>query len=229
MKKLAALLSLVLLASVTQAAAAGLISKQQAEKDALYAVCDGAVDGACVVDGAYVEKQMGRLVWAVDIFHPATYYQVWVDAHTGTILRIILHLPPYKPITRQQAEQIALKAVGGGRVVQAQRDQWKGYQVWDVTITQPGYEFEVYVDAHSGAVLKITEQKDGTPPGLISKKQAEQIVLNAVGGGTLQDAQLDDYKGKRAWDVDITQPGWEFTVYVDAHSGAVLKIEKQQS
>jgi uncharacterized membrane protein YkoI len=206
-----------------QAAAAGLISKQQAEQDALHAV------GAGTVDGAYIEKEMGRLVWAVDILHSATYYQVWVDAHTGTTLRIILHLPPYKPITKQQAEPIALKAIGGGKVVQAQQDQWKGYPIWDVTITQPGWEYEVYVDARTGKVLKIIKRKNGALAGLISKKQAEQIALNAVGGGSVQNAQLDDYNGKRAWDVDITQPGWEFTVYVDAHSGAVLKIEKQRS
>jgi len=224
MKRLAALLSLVLLASVMQAAASGLISKQQAEQDALNAVGGGAVTQALK------ERETGKLIWSVDINGSSNEYEVWVDAHTGAILRIITQdLSGMKMISKMQAEQIALKAVGGGKVVQAQRDQWKGYQVWDVTITQPGYEFEVYVDAHSGAALKITKQKDGTPPGLISKKQAVQIALNAVGGGTLQDAQLDDYKGKRAWDVDITQPGWEFTVYVDAHSGAVLKIEKQQS
>jgi len=37
-------------------------------------------------------------------------------------------------IPKQEAEQDAIVAVGGGTVVQAQRDQWKGYQIWDVTI-----------------------------------------------------------------------------------------------
>ena len=224
MKKLAALLSLVLLASVMQAVAAGLITKQQAEQDALKAVGGGAVTQALK------EKEMGKLIWSVDINGTSNEYEVWVDAHTGAILKIITQpLSGMKLISKKQAEQIALKAVGGGTVVQAQRDQRKGYQIWDVTITQPGYEFEVYVDARSGAVLKIMKHREGAPAGLIGKKQAEQIALKAVGGGTVQDAQLDDYKGKRAWDVDITLPGWDFTVYVDAHSGAVLKIEKQQS
>jgi hypothetical protein len=38
-------------------------------------------------------------------------------------------------ISKQQAEKDALKTVGGGTVVQAQRGQWKGYQIWDVSIT----------------------------------------------------------------------------------------------
>lgn len=222
MKRLAALLSLVLLASVVQAAASGLIPKQQAEQDALNAV------GGGTVTQAVKEREMGKLIWSVDINGTSNENEVWVDAHTGTILEIIAQpLSRMKMISKKQAEQIALKAVGGGKVVQAQRDQWKGYQIWDVTITKAGWEYEVYVDAHSGKVLKITKHKN--PAAFISKKRAEQIALNAVGGGTVQDAHLDDYKGKRAWDVDITQPGWEFTVYVDAHSGAVLKIEKQRS
>ena len=224
MKRIATLLSMVLLASVMQAAAAGLITKQQAEQDALKAV------GGGTVTQAVKEKEAGKLIWSVDINGSSNEYEVWLDAHTGAILKIITQPPSGKKlISKKQAEQIALKAVGGGTAVQAQLDEWKGYRIWDVTITKPGYEFEVYVNAYSGAVLKIMKHKEGAPPVLINKKQAEQIALNAVGGGTMQDAQLDDYQGKRAWDMDITQPGWEFTVYVDAHTGAVLKIEKQQS
>jgi len=224
MKRIATLLSMVLLASVMQAAAAGLITKQQAEQDALKAV------GGGTVTQAVKEKEAGKLIWSVDINGSSNEYEVWLDAHTGAILKIITQPPSGKKlISKKQAEQIALKAVGGGTAVQAQLDEWKGYRIWDVTITKPGYEFEVYVNAYSGAVLKIMKHKEGAPPVLINKKQAEQIALNAVGGGTVQDAQLDDYQGKRVWDLDITQPGWEFTVYVDAHTGAVLKIEKQQS
>ena len=224
MKKVAALLSLVLLAGGMQAMASGLITKSQAEQDALNAV------GGGTVDQAYREKEMGKQVWSVDITGATQEYEVWVDAHSGAILNITTQpLSPSRLISKQQAEQIALKAVGGGKVIQAQRDQWKGYRIWDVTITQPGWDIDVYVDAHTGKVLKIIKQKNVSFAGAISKKQAEQIALNAVGGGTVQDAHLDDYKGKRVWDVDITQPGWEFTVYVDAHSGAVLKIEKQRS
>src|SRR5579864_8556646 len=59
MKKLAALLSLVLLAGVMQATASGLITKSQAEQDALNAV------GGGTVDQAYREKEIGKLIWSV--------------------------------------------------------------------------------------------------------------------------------------------------------------------
>jgi len=219
MKKLTALLSLVLLAGVMQAMASGLITKFQAEQDALNAV------GGGTVHQAYVEKEMGKLVWAVDISKAETYYQVWVDAHSGTILSVILHLPPSKTITKQQAEQIALKAVGGGRVMQAQRDQWKGYQIWDVAITQPGWEYDVYVDAHSGAVLKIIKLGNAASQKFISKAKAEQIALNAVGGGTVLLVVLEKNDNPPDWSVDLSATnGNEYEVKVNAYTGKVIAI-----
>lgn len=219
MKKLAALLSLVLLAGVMQAIAAGLITKSQAEQDAMRAVNGGEVAQA------YLEKEMGRLVWAVNIFATSTYYQVWVDARTGSILEIIHHLPPSKIITRQQADQIALTSVGGGNVVQAQRDQWQGYQIWDVAITQPGLEYDVYVDAHSGAVLKIIKHKNAAGLKFISKAKAEQIALQAVGGGTVLLVRLEKNDNPPDWSVDVRATnGKEFEVKVNAYTGKVIAI-----
>ena len=107
MKKLAAaLLPLVLLAGVMQAMASGLITKSQAEQDALNAV------GGGTVDRAYREKDMGKLVWSVDITGATSEYEVWVDAHNGTILRVLTQaLSPTKMITQQQADQIALSLI----------------------------------------------------------------------------------------------------------------------
>ncbi|MGA9967635.1 MAG: PepSY domain-containing protein [Terriglobales bacterium] len=219
MKKLAALLPLVLLAGVMQAMPSGLITKFQAEQDALSAV------GSGTVVQAYVEKEMGKLVWAVDIFGTSTYYQVWVDAHTGTILNVILHLPPTKTITKQQAEQIALKAAGGGKVVQVQRDQWKGYDIWDIAITQPAWEYDVYVDAHTGAVLKIIKQGNAASMKFISKAKAEQIALNAVGGGTVLLVVLEKSDNPADWSVDVKATnGNEYEVKVNAYTGKVIAI-----
>jgi uncharacterized membrane protein YkoI len=221
MKRLAALLSLVLLASVMQAAAAGLISKPQAEQDALNAV------GGGTVTQALKEKEMGKIIWSVDITGASNEYEVWVDAHTGNILKIITQpLSGMKFLSKKQAEQIALKAVGGGTVVQAQRDQWKGYQIWDVTITQSGWEYEVYVDAHSGKVLKIVKHKNGAnSQKYISKAEAEKIALKAVGGGKVLLAVLEKNDNPPDWSVDVKATnGKEYEVKVNAYNGKVIAI-----
>ena len=220
MKKLAAVLPLVLLAGVMQAMAAGLISKSQAEQDALNAVDGGRVDQA------YREREMGKLVWSVDITGSAFEYEVWMDTHTGSILRVMTQpSSPSKLLSKQQAEQIALKAVGGGKVVQAQRDEWKGHQIWDVTITQLGYEYDVYVDAHTGAVLKIIKQKNAAMQKFISKARAEQIALNAVGGGQVLLVLLERNDNPPDWSVDVMATnGNEYEVKVNAYTGKVIAI-----
>lgn len=221
MKKLAAgLLPLVLLVGVMQAMAAGLITKSQAEQDALNAV------GGGTVDQVFREKEMGKLIWSVDITTATSEYEVWVNAHTGAILRVTTQpLSPTKMISRQQALQIALKAVGGGTVVHAQRDQWKGNQIWDVTITRPGWEYDVYVDAHSGTVLKIIKHRNPASQKFITKAKAEQIALNAVGGGRVLLVVLEKNDNPPDWSVDVRATnGKEFEVKVNAYTGKVIAI-----
>lgn len=224
MKKIAALLSMVLLAGVVQAMAAGLVTKSQAEQDALNAV------GGGTVDRAYREKEMNKLIWSVDITGSTHDYEVWVDAHTGAILNIITQ--PLSPtqqgglIRKAQAEQDALKAVGGGTVLQALRDQWKGFKIWDVDVSQPAFEYTVYVDAHSGAILKIMQQIQQQPGAkFISKAQAEQIALKAVGGGKVLLAVLDKTDSPPNWSVDVkATKGGDFEVKVNAYTGKVIAI-----
>jgi uncharacterized membrane protein YkoI len=223
MKRFAALLSMVLLAGVMQAMAAGLTTKSEAEQDALNAV------GGGIVDQAYREKEMGKLIWSVDITDTTDDHEVWVDAHTGAILRVSTQ--PSSPdarkalISKAQAEQDALKAVGGGKVLQAQLDEWKGNRIWDVDVSQPGVEYTVYVDAHSGAILKIMEQLQPAGAKFISQAQAVKIALNAVGGGQALLAVLDKTDNPPNWSVDVlATSGAEFEVKVNAYTGKVIAI-----
>jgi uncharacterized membrane protein YkoI len=223
MKKFAALLSMVLLAGAVQAMAAGLITKSQAETDALNAVGGGNVTLALR------EKEMGKLIWSVDITGLTNEYEVWVDAHSGAILKIITQ--PLSPnsvnplISKAQAEQDALKAVGGGTVLQAQLDEWKGKRIWDIDISQPGVEYTVYVDAHSGAPLKILGQFQSAGVRIITKAQAEQVALKAVGGGKVLLAVLDKTDNPADWSVDVAATnGSEYEVKVNAYSGKVIAI-----
>jgi uncharacterized membrane protein YkoI len=220
MKKLAALLSLVLLTGVMQATSVGLIAKSQAEQDALNAV------GGGTVDQAYREKEIGKLIWSVDITGSSNEYEVWVDAHNSAILRVTAQaLSVFKSVTMQRAEQIALRAVGGGKVMQAQRDEWQGYPIWDVAITQPGWEYDVYVDARTGAILKSIKLRNASSMKFISKAKAEQIALKAVGGGTVLLVVLEKNDNPPDWSVDVRATnGKEYEVKVNAYTGKVIAI-----
>jgi len=223
MKRFVALLSMVLLAGAMRVTAAGLITRSEAEQHALNAV------GGGIVDQAHREKEMGRLIWSVDITDATDDHEVWVDAHTGAILRVITQ--PSSPdaqtalISKAQAERDALKAVGGGKVLQAQLDEWKGTRIWDVDISQPGVEYTVYVDAHSAAILKIIKQLQAAAAKFISQAQAVKIALKAVGGGHALLAVLDKTDNPPNWSVDVlAMSGAEFEVKVNAYTEKVIAI-----
>lgn len=223
MKRSLSLAVVVLLFGSMLASAATLITKQQAEQDALNAVGGGTVTRAAK------EKELGKIIWSVDITGATQEFEVWVDAHTGSILQILtqpLVAQQAGFISKQQAEQDALTAVGGGTVVQAQRDQWKGYQIWDVAITQPGFEYDVFVNAKNGAILNVTKHSNqGAQAKYISKAQAEQIALNAVGGGKVLLIRLEKNDNPVDWSVDVKATnGQEYEVKVNAVTGAVIAI-----
>ena len=89
--------------------------------------------------------------------------------------------------------------------MQAQRDQWKGYQIWDVTITQPGFEYDVFVNARNAAILNVTKQQRTahSKQKYITKAQAEQIALKAVGGGKVLLIVLETNDNPPDWSVDV--------------------------
>jgi uncharacterized membrane protein YkoI len=226
MKKSLSLALVVLLFGSALAGASTMISKQEAEQNAFVAV------GGGTVTQALKEKELGRIIWSVDITGAVNEFEVWVDAHTGAILQILtqpLSAQAAGYISKQQAEQAALKAVGGGTVVQAQRDQWKGYQIWDVTITQPGFEYEVFVNARNAAILNVAKHSDGATAAAtrkyISKAKAEQIALNAVHGGKVLLIVLETSDNPPDWAVDVLATnGAEYEVKVDAYTGKVIAI-----
>jgi uncharacterized membrane protein YkoI len=130
-------------------------------------------------------------------------------------------------ITKAHAEKDALAAVGGGTVIQAALDTNLGKKTWSVDITGSTHEYEVWVDAHTGAILKIITQPLALGSSLISKAQDEHDALSAVGGGSVLQAVMDTNLGKKTWSVDILDAAHEYEVWVDAHSGTILKIITQ--
>ena len=89
MKKLTTLIFGVLLLASWQAMAAGIISKQQAEADAL-----NAVNGGTVIQATYDRREHGIAAhWDVDISNPGIKpgyeVEVWVNATTGAIMKEI--------------------------------------------------------------------------------------------------------------------------------------------
>jgi len=221
MKRLNLTLLIVLIGS-SLASAAGLISKQSAENDALKAVGGGTVQQATL------ESYSGKIAWSMDIVDSTHEYEVLVDAHTGTILKIVAQSSTAL-ISKADAEQDALSVVGGGQVLQAVLDTvgTNDRRVWSVDILGSAHEYEVWVDAHTSVVLKIITQPLAAmaPCTFLTKAQAEKIALAAVGGGRVVLAVLDKTDTPVNWSVDVVaRTGAEYEVKVNACTGKVIAI-----
>jgi uncharacterized membrane protein YkoI len=223
MKRLNLTLAIVLLGT-TVALAAGLISKQAAETDALKAVGGGSVIQAVL------DSNAGKTIWSVDILGTTHEYEVWVDSHTGAIVKIITQPLALSAtlLTKSQAEQAALSEVGDGQVLQTVLDSiGKNTRVWSVDILGTAHEYEVSVDAHTGAIVKIVTQPLAAmaPCTFITKAKAEQIALSAVGANKVLLAVLEKTDTPPDWSVDVvTSSGAEYEVKVNACTGKVITI-----
>ncbi len=222
MKRLAGILTLLLMAGAIQAMAAGFITKQQAEQDALNAVGGGTVISA-------VRDHAGnKPIWSVDIRGTAHEYEVWVDAHTGAILKIITQplSPDRQPLSQEQAVIAAQGAVRGGELLQAELSRDGLRREWVVDLKTAEAEHEVRVDAYSGAVVKLTTLVDAANNcTFISKAQAKAIALQAVNGKTVLSIRLEKNDQPVIWSVDVrTASGKEYEVHIDACTGKVIAI-----
>ena len=222
--RIAGVFAVVLVAGVAQLLASSLISKAQAEKDAL-----AAVGGGTVIQ-AVLETNMGKKTWSVDVAQTAHEYEVWVNAHTGAILKIITQPPAVAGaslLAKPQAESEALAAVGAGTVLQSVLDNKLGKKTWSVDILDTENEHEVSVDAHSGTILKIVTQPLAAlaPCRFITKSIAEKHALAAVAGARVLSALLEKTDNPPVWSVNVVSAkGSEYEVKVNACTGAIVAV-----
>jgi uncharacterized membrane protein YkoI len=224
MKRMAGLAALVVLVAAVSAAAAGLLTKAQAERDALK-----AVNGGTVIQ-AVLDSFGKRRAWSVDIAQPAAEYEVILDAHTGAILKIITQpggaTYSRTMLSRPEAEHEAEKANNGGTVLDAKLEKEGTDRIWSVDLSKPESESEVQLDAYTGEVLKIITQPSNTAKTctFISKAKAEADALAAVGGGKVLLAVLETQDHPAVWSVDTQNARGEFEVKVNACTGKIVAI-----
>jgi len=217
-------LVVLLMGSVLLTGESPLLTKEQAEQDALKAVGEGAAVSALK------EKQLDKIVWTVDVAGATRDFEVWIDAHTGATVKVFAEPMGQRAghINEQQAEQAAIGVTHGGTVVQTQIERWNGYRAWDVTVTQPEFEYDVHVDARSAAVLASVKRMHPplTNQGFITKVEAVQRAMDAIGGGKLLLIGLETNDDSREWSVDLkAKNGTEYEAKVNAYTGGVIALK----
>ena len=127
-----------------------------------------------------------------------------------------------------------------------------GVMVYEVEFILDGYEYDIEVDAKSGAVLTGMDRQEnnsnpdapavtvpsgntssGTSENHIGKDKAKQVAFDHAGVKS-SDAknvkcELDRDDGTVHYDVDFDANGYEYDYEINAATGKVLKSEKERS
>ena len=157
---LALALSLPLLA---QAQSKPKVSKAQAEQAAL-----AQVKGGKVLSGEY-EQEAGKHIWSFDIRSGDQIKEVWVDPVSGMVIKVSTETKSNEKkekaedmksakVTKAEAEKIALEAVPGGKVMEAELEHESGRFIWSLDVKSGKETKEVWIDPQSGKVLKVTTE-----------------------------------------------------------------------
>ncbi|NGZ77584.1 PepSY domain-containing protein [Saccharibacillus alkalitolerans] len=153
------------------AASKTMISKAQAKQIALK-----AQKGK--VDDIELKTRNGKAYYEVDIDRQSGDVDVWVDAYTGSILKVVSDddsedsddrgsdkstsgtASSKVKVTAAQAGAIAVKHVGGGKVTDSDLDREDGRYVYEIEIRTANGEADVTVDANTGRVLESHVDND---------------------------------------------------------------------
>jgi uncharacterized membrane protein YkoI len=128
-------------------------------------------------------------------------------------------------ISIDEAKSIALKEVDG-KVIDVDQDQEGPYVVYEVEVQTQNGEKDIEINGQTGKVLKddddlLKEQAK------ITTQEAETIALGKVSGEmTDLDLDYDDRTAKVVYEVEVTHNGLEQDVKIDAVTGDVLHVQK---
>src|SRR5262245_58924804 len=81
----------------------------------------------------------------------------------------------------------------------------------------------------SAAPIFASEQNQAKHAGNINKRQAEEIALSKIRGGTIRSAELQVANGRHVWAVFVAKPAKKNAkeVHIDATSGKILALETE--
>lgn len=137
------------------------ITKMQAETAAM-----AAVKGGKVVSAEY-EHEAGKYIWSLDVkTADGMTKEVWVDPTTGKVEKISAENRAQEKqeekgdmksakVTKAEAESIALKAVPGGKVTEAELEHESGMFIWSLDVKLGKTNKEVWINPETGKVEKV--------------------------------------------------------------------------
>ncbi len=128
------------------------------------------------VDEIELKTKNGKTYYEVDIDRPEGDVDVWIDAYTGSVLKVEQdddrsddrsgtaanagQKAPTVKISASEAASIAIKEAGGGKVHDNDLDEEDGIYVYEIEVKTSKGEVDIKIDANTGKVLKSEVDDD---------------------------------------------------------------------
>ncbi|WEG17591.1 PepSY domain-containing protein [Alkalihalophilus pseudofirmus] len=223
------------------------ITKEEAVK-AAQAILDGSVKEV------ELDHEDGKLIYEVELYFNGNDYDFDIDAITGDVLSIdddLLKTPVKNQmkVNVGEAKKEVLSLFDKAGIKDVELEMKDGRFVYEIEVKVAGEDGDVYIDATTGEVLYIEDdirnkaishranEDDKERSSLestnksdhdfikITKEQAVETALNHVGGGTIDEVELDREDGILVYEIEIEQDGQEVDVDVDAATGEVVSVD----
>ncbi|MFD1851768.1 PepSY domain-containing protein [Oceanobacillus bengalensis] len=133
-----------------------------------------------------------------------------------------------------QIEQM-VKDQYDGKITELELEKGLNKQVYEVEVKANGIEYDLYLDANSGEVLKERQKEDDdiddeelntsdSKDNVIEIEKVKEIAL-AEFAGTVKEINLDEDDNRLIYEVEIRDGNKEAEFDIDAITGEILKVE----
>lgn len=133
-------------------------------------------------------------------------------------------------LTNEEARELALKEYPGF-VTQFELDYDNGRFVYEMDIKGNKVEYELDMDAETGEVIKLEEERDDDrkyaaikEANLITMEEAETIALEEF-SGVIKETELDRDDNRWIYEIKVKQENLEAEFEIDATTGKIIELE----
>lgn len=101
-----------------------------------------------------------------------------------------------------------------------------GYTYYEVEIENHDVEYDIYIEAYTGEVLKveIDDNDSKTLGNIISSEDAKRIAVETV-GGKVTELGLDEDDNRYEYEIELKTNNGEVEMTIDAITGEILEQE----
>lgn len=189
-----------------------------------------------------LDFEKGRKVYEIEIIKGNTKYEMNVCVTDSKIYNY--KAKTYKnvvtnsnEITKEKAQEIALKRTNGGKVIKTKLDFEKGRKVYEIEIVNGNVKYEMDVCVTDSKIYGFkqknipntgnTNNNTNVQTGRITMEQAKQIALARTNGGTIKKCKLDRENGQMVYEVEIRDGRMEYELDISVDTGDILKYEQE--